>query len=99
MEKKFLDKVKDNEVVQIWSEKIQQEKGDSLKEGYVSELWDFTHINYMILLRSPNIQADKAYSRAANVPTFLKKLMSITGMNEQWVTTRIKQKGYSKCIP
>ncbi|MBA0755444.1 hypothetical protein Gogos_021963 [Gossypium gossypioides] len=28
------------------------------------------------------IQADKAYSRTANVPTFLKKLMSITGMSE-----------------
>ncbi|MBA0794608.1 hypothetical protein Gohar_018921, partial [Gossypium harknessii] len=27
-----------------WSKKTQQEKGDSLTEGYVSELWDFTHI-------------------------------------------------------
>ncbi|MBA0876313.1 hypothetical protein Goshw_000223, partial [Gossypium schwendimanii] len=45
------------------------------------------------------IQANKADSRAANVPTFLKKLMSITGMSEQWVVTRIKQKGDSKCIP
>ncbi|MFQ6651870.1 hypothetical protein Gotur_024023 [Gossypium turneri] len=25
--------------------------------------------------------------------------MSITGMSEQWVTTQIKQKGDSKCIP
>ncbi|MFQ6669666.1 hypothetical protein Gotur_034825, partial [Gossypium turneri] len=25
--------------------------------------------------------------------------MNITGMNEQWVTARIKQKGDSKCIP
>ncbi|MBA0754327.1 hypothetical protein Gogos_021664, partial [Gossypium gossypioides] len=25
--------------------------------------------------------------------------MSITGMSNQWVATRIKQKGYSKCIP
>ncbi|MBA0861860.1 hypothetical protein Goshw_001861, partial [Gossypium schwendimanii] len=25
--------------------------------------------------------------------------MSITGMSEQWATTRIKQKGDSKCIP
>ncbi|MBA0730032.1 hypothetical protein Golax_022845 [Gossypium laxum] len=44
------------------------------------------------------IQVDKAYLRAANVPTFLKKLMNITGMSEQWVVTRIKQKGDSKCI-
>ncbi|MBA0753618.1 hypothetical protein Gogos_020331, partial [Gossypium gossypioides] len=28
-------------------------------------------------------EADKVYSRAVNVPTFLKKLMSITGMNER----------------
>ncbi|MFQ6660622.1 hypothetical protein Gotur_029065 [Gossypium turneri] len=25
--------------------------------------------------------------------------MNITGMSEQWVTARIKQKGDSKCIP
>ncbi|MBA0762938.1 hypothetical protein Gotri_012481 [Gossypium trilobum] len=33
MEKGFLDKVEDNAVVRIWSEKIQQEKGDILTEG------------------------------------------------------------------
>ncbi|KAG8496264.1 hypothetical protein CXB51_009233 [Gossypium anomalum] len=48
---------------------------------------------YMALLYCPNIQADKAYSIAINVPTFLKKLMSIMGMNEKWVAARIKQKG------
>ncbi|MBA0881110.1 hypothetical protein Goshw_011482 [Gossypium schwendimanii] len=36
---------------------------------------------YMALLRCSKIQVDKAYSRAVNVPTFLKKLMNITGMN------------------
>ncbi|MBA0820102.1 hypothetical protein Gohar_021792 [Gossypium harknessii] len=30
---------------------------------------------------------------------FLKKLMSITEMSEQWVVARIKQKGDSKCTP
>ncbi|MBA0712666.1 hypothetical protein Golax_011750 [Gossypium laxum] len=45
------------------------------------------------------IQVEKAYSRAANVPAFLKKLMNITGMNEQWVAARIRQKGDIKCIP
>ncbi|MBA0764005.1 hypothetical protein Gotri_013384, partial [Gossypium trilobum] len=35
---------------------------------------------YTVLLRCPRIQADKAYSRAVNAPTFLKKLMNITGM-------------------
>ncbi|MBA0575601.1 hypothetical protein Golob_025407, partial [Gossypium lobatum] len=33
------------------------------------------------------IQVEKAYSRAANVLTFLKRLMNITGMSEQWVAT------------
>ncbi|MBA0881847.1 hypothetical protein Goshw_015266 [Gossypium schwendimanii] len=36
---------------------------------------------YTTLLRCPKVQVDNAYSRAANVPTFLKKLMNITGMN------------------
>ncbi|XP_012466256.1 uncharacterized protein LOC105784882 [Gossypium raimondii] len=115
--------------VQTWSETTQQEKDDSLAEGYVSELWDFIHVDnhlfralaqfwnpayscftfgkvdlvptveeYTALLRCSKIQVDKAYSRAANVPTFLKKLMNITGMSEQWVAARIKQKGDSKCI-
>ncbi|KAL1074101.1 hypothetical protein V6Z11_D11G267400 [Gossypium hirsutum] len=54
---------------------------------------------YTALLRCPKIQVDKIYSRAVNVPTFIKKLINITGMSEQWVTARIKQKGESKCIP
>ncbi|MBA0755756.1 hypothetical protein Gogos_021153 [Gossypium gossypioides] len=45
---------------------------------------------YIALLRCPKIQTDKVYSRTANVPTFLKKLMSITGMSEQWITAQIK---------
>ncbi|MBA0576823.1 hypothetical protein Golob_024351, partial [Gossypium lobatum] len=35
---------------------------------------------YMALLLCSKIQVDKAYSRAVNVLTFLKKLMNITGM-------------------
>ncbi|MBA0787096.1 hypothetical protein Gotri_026732 [Gossypium trilobum] len=118
----------------------QREKCDSLVEGYVSELWDFTRVSvtqnnlqelkeiwdqwnnefwnpayscftfgkvnlvptieeYMALLRCSNIQVDKVYSKDVNVPTFLKRLMNITGMSEQWVIARIKQKGDSKCIP
>ncbi|MBA0843824.1 hypothetical protein Goarm_000979, partial [Gossypium armourianum] len=130
----FLDKVEDNAVVRIWAETTQQEKGDSITEGYVSELWDFTRISitqnnlqemkelwdqwddevkqlfyynygnlpylfdikvdkkvdlvptmeeYTTFLRYPKIQIDKVNSRAANIPTFLKKLMNITGMSEQ----------------
>ncbi|MBA0700705.1 hypothetical protein Goari_026985, partial [Gossypium aridum] len=54
---------------------------------------------YTTLLRCLRIQIDRAYSRVAYVPTFLKKLMSVTGMSEQWVVARIKQKRDSKCIP
>ncbi|MBA0754960.1 hypothetical protein Gogos_020934 [Gossypium gossypioides] len=86
MKKGFLDKVEDNAAVQAWSEATQHEKGDSLAKGYISELWDFTF--------------NRVYSRAVNVPTFLKKrLMNITRMSEQWVTARIQQKRDSKCIP
>ncbi|MBA0785310.1 hypothetical protein Gotri_025967, partial [Gossypium trilobum] len=54
---------------------------------------------YMALLRCSKFQVDRVYSRVVNVPTFSKKLMSITGMSEQWVAARIKQKGDSKCVP
>ncbi|MFQ6664723.1 hypothetical protein Gotur_031736 [Gossypium turneri] len=54
---------------------------------------------YTALLHCPRLQVDKAYSRAAYVPAFWKKLMNITGMIEQWIMTRIKQKGECKCIP
>ncbi|MBA0650272.1 hypothetical protein Goklo_017711 [Gossypium klotzschianum] len=98
MEKGFLDKVEDNAVVRIWSEKTEQEKGDSLTEGYIC--FTFGKVDLVLtieecttLLCYSRIQVDKAYSRAANVPTFLKRLMSITGMSKQWVTARIKQKG------
>ncbi|MFQ6661419.1 hypothetical protein Gotur_029591 [Gossypium turneri] len=45
MENGFIDKVEDNAAIRIWSEKTRLEKGDSLTEGYVSELWDFTCIS------------------------------------------------------
>ncbi|KAA3455604.1 myosin heavy chain-like [Gossypium australe] len=54
---------------------------------------------YTALLHCPRVQADRIYSRATYVPAFWKKLMSITGMSEQWITARIKQKGECKCIP
>ncbi|MBA0772501.1 hypothetical protein Gotri_007860 [Gossypium trilobum] len=53
---------------------------------------------YTTLLRCPMMQTEKAYSKAINVSTFLKRLMSIIGMSEQWVAAQIKQKGDSKCI-
>ncbi|KAG8498032.1 hypothetical protein CXB51_006769 [Gossypium anomalum] len=45
MESGFFDKVEDNAAVRIWAETTQQEKGDSLTEGYVSELSDFTRVS------------------------------------------------------
>ncbi|MFQ6658411.1 hypothetical protein Gotur_027692 [Gossypium turneri] len=116
MENGFLDRVEDNAAVRTWAEMTQREKGDSLAEGYVLELWDFTRVSvtqnnlqevnlvptieeYMALLRHSRIQVDRIYSKAVKVPTFLKKLMNITGMSEHWVTARIKQKGDSRCIP
>ncbi|KAK5818779.1 hypothetical protein PVK06_023724 [Gossypium arboreum] len=53
---------------------------------------------YTALLRCPRFQVDKIYSRAVNIPTFVKKLMNITGMSEQWVAARVQQKGNGKCI-
>ncbi|MBA0754864.1 hypothetical protein Gogos_022127 [Gossypium gossypioides] len=51
----------------------------------------------MALLQCSKSQVNKIYSRAANAP-FLRRLMNITGMSEQWVIARIKQKGDNKCI-
>ncbi|KAA3476712.1 6-phosphofructo-2-kinase/fructose-2,6-bisphosphatase-like protein [Gossypium australe] len=54
---------------------------------------------YTALLCCPRVQIDKVYTRAVNVPSFVKRLMKITRMSEQWVSTRIQQKGEGKCIP
>ncbi|XP_017629350.1 uncharacterized protein LOC108472379 [Gossypium arboreum] len=54
---------------------------------------------YTALLCCPEVQVDKVYCKAASAPAFVKKLMSITGMSEQWVTARIQQKGDGRCIP
>ncbi|KAG8499257.1 hypothetical protein CXB51_005757 [Gossypium anomalum] len=53
---------------------------------------------YTALLRCPKFQVDRIYSRTASVPTFWKKLMTITGMSEQWITARIKEKGKCKAL-
>ncbi|KAK5845981.1 hypothetical protein PVK06_002244 [Gossypium arboreum] len=93
MENEFLDKVEDNATVRIWLEKTQLEKGDSLTAGcFTFGSVDLvpTVEEYTALLRFPRVQIDKAYSRAANVLTFVKKLMNITRMSEQWVTVQIK---------
>ncbi|MBA0636102.1 hypothetical protein Godav_022382 [Gossypium davidsonii] len=37
---------------------------------------------YMALLRCSRIQVDRIYSKAVNVPTFLRKLVNMTEMSE-----------------
>ncbi|KAG8490728.1 hypothetical protein CXB51_013792 [Gossypium anomalum] len=54
---------------------------------------------YTALLRCSRFQVDRIYSRATCVPTFWKKLMTITGMTKQWITARIKEKGECNGIP
>ncbi|MBA0881381.1 hypothetical protein Goshw_016907 [Gossypium schwendimanii] len=109
MENRFLDKVEDNTTVQTWSETAQQGKCDSLAEGYVSELWDFTRISVtQISLQELKEIWDQwndevkqlFYSSYGDLPYLLdiKKLVNITGMSEQWVAARIKQKGESTYI-
>ncbi|MFQ6652025.1 hypothetical protein Gotur_024089 [Gossypium turneri] len=107
MEKGFLDKVEDNAAVRTWAE-VYKHLFRALAQFWNTAYGCFTFgrvdlvptvEEYTALLRCLKIQVDRAYSRAVSVPTFLKKLMSITGMSKQWVTARIKQKGDSKCIP
>ncbi|MBA0870359.1 hypothetical protein Goshw_011416 [Gossypium schwendimanii] len=89
------------ELKEIWDQWY-----DETKRLFYREYGDLRKVNlmptveeYTTLLCFPRIQADKAYSRVANIPDFLKRLMSITEMSEQWVATRIKQKGDNNCIP
>ncbi|MBA0765122.1 hypothetical protein Gotri_014373 [Gossypium trilobum] len=45
------------------------------------------------------IQADKAYSRAVNVLTFVKKLMNVTRMREQWAQHESNKKEKENVSP
>ncbi|KAG8492528.1 hypothetical protein CXB51_009788 [Gossypium anomalum] len=72
----------------------------------LKEIWDqwgnetmqLFYDNYGDLPYLLDIQSDRIYSRAACVPTFWKKLMTITGMSKQWILTRIKEKGECKAL-
>ncbi|MFQ6671071.1 hypothetical protein Gotur_035730 [Gossypium turneri] len=86
MEKGFLDKVEDNAAVRTWFETTQREKGDSLADGYVSKLWDFTRIS-----------VDKHLFRALAQfwnPTYscftFGKVDLVPTIEEYWVAARIK---------
>ncbi|KAK5834149.1 hypothetical protein PVK06_018023 [Gossypium arboreum] len=107
MENGFFDKVEDNTAVRIWAETTQQEKGDSLTEGYVSELWNFTRISVVDkhLFRALAQYWNSAYScftfgKVDLVPTIEEYTTLLHCPKiQQWVTTQIKQKGDGKCIP
>ncbi|MFQ6669838.1 hypothetical protein Gotur_034928 [Gossypium turneri] len=86
MEKGFLDKVEDNAAIRTWSETTQREKGDNLADGYVSELWDFTHIS-----------VDKHFFRALTQfwnPAYscftFGKVDLVPTIEEYWVAAQIK---------
>ncbi|KAG8482738.1 hypothetical protein CXB51_024170 [Gossypium anomalum] len=104
MESGLLDRVEGNANIHRWSKQTQLEKGDSIAARYMSELSDYTRIsvtqNNLQELKEiwDQFQSDRIYSRAACVPAFWKKLMTITGMSEQWIMARIKEKGECKCI-
>ncbi|KAG8474314.1 hypothetical protein CXB51_033544 [Gossypium anomalum] len=91
------------EIWDQWGNKTKQLFYDNY--GYLPYLLDIQEVDlvptveeYTALLRCPRFLSDRIYSRAACVPTFWKKLMTITGMSEQWITARIKEKGECKCI-
>ncbi|MFQ6653760.1 hypothetical protein Gotur_024997 [Gossypium turneri] len=115
MKKGFLDKVEDNAVVQTWSETTQQEKSDSLADGYeLKEIWDqwnnevkqLFYDNYWDLHYLLDVKVDKHLFRALAQfwnPTYscftFGKVDFVPTIEEYWVAARIKQKGYSKCVP
>ncbi|KAL1061183.1 hypothetical protein V6Z11_1Z038300 [Gossypium hirsutum] len=113
MESGFLDKVEDKRLFELSLKQRSKKRVDKHLFQALAQFWNpayscftFGKVDlvptieeYMALLRCSKFQGDRVYSRAVNVPTFSKKLMSITGMNEQWVVARIKQKGNSKCVP
>ncbi|KAG8496285.1 hypothetical protein CXB51_007456 [Gossypium anomalum] len=114
MRNEYLDKVEDNASVCTWLEKTQLEKGDSVTEGYTSELWDFTRINstqneFQELRdirpnRMTRLSSCFTFGVVDLVPTLgeyttLLRCLKIQGVSEQWAAARILQKGDGKCIP
>ncbi|MFQ6664400.1 hypothetical protein Gotur_031530 [Gossypium turneri] len=115
MEKGFLDKVEDNAAVRTWSETTQQEKGDSLADGYeLKEIWDqwddevrqLFYDNYGDLPYLLDAKVDKHLFRALAQfwnPVYsyftFGKVDLVPMIEQYWVAARIKQKGDSKCIP
>ncbi|KAG8485585.1 hypothetical protein CXB51_018984 [Gossypium anomalum] len=109
MRNEYLNKVEDNasnelqELRDIWA----QWDGEAKQLFYQ----DYEDLPYLLnvkvdrhLFRAMVQFWNPAYScftfgDAANLPTFTKKLVTITGMSEQWAVARVQLKGDSKCIP
>ncbi|MBA0730190.1 hypothetical protein Golax_004593 [Gossypium laxum] len=53
---------------------------------------------YMALLRCSRIQVDRIYSKAVNVPTFLRKLMNIMRMRPHSSAPRCEEEGRYLCF-
>ncbi|MFQ6626327.1 hypothetical protein Gotur_005489 [Gossypium turneri] len=66
-----------------------------MEKGFLDKVEDNTSVR----IWAETMQQEKGDSLTDNVSTFLKKLMSITRISEQWVAARIQQKGDNKCIP
>ncbi|MFQ6670766.1 hypothetical protein Gotur_035553 [Gossypium turneri] len=82
--------MEDKMALQVWSERMQLEKALAQFWNSAFSCFTFGKVDlvptmeeYTTLLRCLRIQVDKVYSRAANVLTFVKKLMNVTGMSEQ----------------
>ncbi|MBA0636177.1 hypothetical protein Godav_024928, partial [Gossypium davidsonii] len=92
MEKGFLDKVEDNASVRTWSEMTQREKCDSLAEGYVSEIWDFTRIS--VTQKSFCF----TFGKVDLVPTIEEYMALLRCLNIQVDRAYSRAKGDTKCI-
>ncbi|KAL1087115.1 hypothetical protein V6Z11_D08G160700 [Gossypium hirsutum] len=55
----------------------------------LAQFWNLAYKEYTALLRCPRFQADKVYSKAVNVPAFVKKLVNILGMTHPDTKKRV----------
>ncbi|MBA0576935.1 hypothetical protein Golob_023887 [Gossypium lobatum] len=58
--------------------KIWDQWNDEVKQLFYA---NYGNLPYLLHMKCMKIQVDRVYSRATNPPTFLKRLMNITGMN------------------
>ncbi|MBA0671962.1 hypothetical protein Goklo_007270 [Gossypium klotzschianum] len=100
MEKGFLDKVEDNASARTWSEMTQREKCNSLAEGYVSEIWDFTHKHLFRALAqfwNPTYSCF-TFGKVDLVPTIEEYMALLRCLNIQVDRAYSRAKGDTKCI-